>query len=440
MVQIELPVSDTTRPLSEIFADLAPRVRRMAVRWVGEDRADDVVQETFLRACRAYDRYEEEGKAWPWIRSIAQHVCTDVTRRARSDAAALERVRSYCWRTGADDTIAGVLAREDEAALKAALLQLNPRQRHVLVLRDLAGLSSREIATALDMTVEAVKSVLKRGRTAFRTAYAAVDDGYGGVVAVGMFAGLRRAWRRLTAVTAGPSATILACALVVTTVIALQQLARPWLSETNVSQTGPRAASAGRAGPGSQSHATAAHRRAAPRTAEELAADAALAAPAHHRAHDTNDNIPVVILRSQPTVPRFTPGPGRSVSPSLVTLPKLDTGGESSSVAIDTNVDTCDVQTDAATDEVPAQQTLSDVESTAGCTEVGVTTLVAVPANPPDEVPVPSSVTADSESIAATQDSTERNAENLAGEAQDMTVPSPQPPTMTDEAPSIPMG
>lgn len=204
-----------------VFVELAPRVRRLAARWVGENLADDVVQETFLRAWRAYDRYVDEGKAWPWIRSIARHVCSDMARRSRSQAAIVERV-SFCHRRGsADDTLAAVVARSAGTEVRAALERLEARQRHVLLLRDLHGQSTRETAAALGMTTEAVKATLKRARAAFRATYLGLAESrYVG----GLIAGLgtmRRSFRRATSAVATPANAVLFGTVAVATTLSL---------------------------------------------------------------------------------------------------------------------------------------------------------------------------------------------------------------------------
>lgn len=208
-------------PLPEVFAELAPRLRRLAARRVGEDLADDVVQETFLRAHRAYDRYVDDGRSWAWIRNIAEHVCIDLVRRSRVEAAAVERVSSYRYASCADETFASVEAHEDRVAMAAVLAQLQPRQRRVLVLRDFHGWSTHEVATALGMTIDGVKATLKRARGSFRTAYAGLSGGRYVAGVLGAIAAVRRALRRTTAATGSVNAVLVSALAVVTLTLSL---------------------------------------------------------------------------------------------------------------------------------------------------------------------------------------------------------------------------
>jgi len=214
-------LADSRPPLPEVFAELAPRLRRLAARRVGENFADDVVQETFLRAHRAYDRYVDDGRSWAWVRNIAEHVCIDFVRRSRIEAAAVERVSSYRYAASADETFASVEAHEDRLAMAAALAQLQPRQRRVLVLRDFHGWSTHEVATALGMTIDGVKATLKRARGSFRTAYAGLSGGRYVAGLLGAIAAVRRALRRTTAATTGSVNVVLVSALVVVTTLTL---------------------------------------------------------------------------------------------------------------------------------------------------------------------------------------------------------------------------
>jgi RNA polymerase sigma-70 factor (ECF subfamily) len=207
MIEVgDLPKTEE-RTLSEMFAEYAPRVRRLACRRVGRDAADDVVQEVFLRAHRAYDRYVEEGKSWSWIRLIAERVCIDVQRRSRChdalpDVDACAGAAVDVGATDDDHTFSLVVARQQGGTVMSVLASLSPRQRRVLVLREVGGWSNDEIAAEHGMTIEGVKATLKRARATFRTTYAAhasQPGGLGAVVAVlGAVRRLRRLLRRLS--------------------------------------------------------------------------------------------------------------------------------------------------------------------------------------------------------------------------------------------------
>jgi RNA polymerase sigma-70 factor, ECF subfamily len=138
--------------------------------------AEDVVQETFLRAWVNRDTYEGRSSFRAWLYRIATNACLDMIKRSRRtvtfdpQAGAPSEVD---WLEpfpdsrlpGHDDPAAATVARETiELAYIAAIQHLPPRQRAVLVLRDAIGWSAQETADLLEMSVAAVNSALQRGR------------------------------------------------------------------------------------------------------------------------------------------------------------------------------------------------------------------------------------------------------------------------------------
>ena len=147
------------------------------------DDSADLVQETFLRAWRGRERFGADGR-WElraWLYRIATNACLDVLRRrpprvmppdvaepddpsvAPSPQADLPWLQPYP--TLAED----VVARETiELAFIAAIQHVPPRQRAVLILRDVLGWSASDAAEHLDLTVAAVNSALQRARATLR--------------------------------------------------------------------------------------------------------------------------------------------------------------------------------------------------------------------------------------------------------------------------------
>jgi RNA polymerase sigma-70 factor, ECF subfamily len=152
--------------------------------------AEDLVQETMLRAWRARDRYDEHvASVRTWLYKIATNAClTALEGRARrplpsglgtpSDDPHAPLVPSFDvpWlqpfpdaRLGGDpaDPATQVIRRGSlRLALVAAIQVLPPRQRAVLVLRDVLEFSAAEVAGMLDTSVAAVNSALQRARAA----------------------------------------------------------------------------------------------------------------------------------------------------------------------------------------------------------------------------------------------------------------------------------
>ncbi len=126
--------------------------------------ADDAVQETMLRAWKGSDRYEPRAQLTTWLHAIATNVClTAIARRRKRPAEVtedLEHLQPY-----PDRLLDDLVARETvELAFITAIQLLSPKQRAVLILRDVLGWSAKEAAEALDDTVAAVTSALQRAR------------------------------------------------------------------------------------------------------------------------------------------------------------------------------------------------------------------------------------------------------------------------------------
>jgi RNA polymerase sigma-70 factor (ECF subfamily) len=147
--------------------------------------AEDAVQETFIRAWRGFDRFEGRSALRSWLYSIATNVCLDMLsgreRRARPmdlgdaqspDAANLNTLAETTWIQPIPSALAaeGDPAEVAEAretlrlAFVAALQHLPPRQRAVLILREVLRWKASEVAQLLDTSVASVNSALQRAR------------------------------------------------------------------------------------------------------------------------------------------------------------------------------------------------------------------------------------------------------------------------------------
>jgi RNA polymerase sigma-70 factor, ECF subfamily len=141
--------------------------------------AEDLVQETMLRAWQARARYDSSrASVRTWLYRIATNVClTALERRARrplpsglgapseDPAAPLTPALDVPWLEPFPDARLDIGVRADmRLALVAAMQVLPPRQRAVLVLREILEFSAAEVAAQLETTVPAVNSALQRAR------------------------------------------------------------------------------------------------------------------------------------------------------------------------------------------------------------------------------------------------------------------------------------
>jgi RNA polymerase sigma-70 factor, ECF subfamily len=152
--------------------------------------AEDLVQETFLRAWKAYDRFEGKSSVRTWLHRIATNTClTALEGRSRralpvglgaaaSDPAAelVERTE-VPWLEPLPDPSVVVGSRESvRLAFVAALQHLSPRQRAVLVLREVLQWKAAEVAEAIGTSTAAVNSLLQRARSQLEAAGPSSED------------------------------------------------------------------------------------------------------------------------------------------------------------------------------------------------------------------------------------------------------------------------
>lgn len=131
---------------------------RLAMALLGSQAdADEAVQETLLRAHRGMATYRAEGSVKAWLCGIARHVCAHMLETRRKGRELLEVVPAE---TGeARDVFA---SRRQARVLRDALAKLKPSEREALVLRFVADLSHREIATACGLDEAAARKRISR--------------------------------------------------------------------------------------------------------------------------------------------------------------------------------------------------------------------------------------------------------------------------------------
>ena len=148
------------------------------------DDSEDHVQETFLRAWRNRASFGADGRfeLRAWLYRIATNACLDTLRRrparvlppdvaeAADPTAPIPPPAELPWLQPYPDRLLDeVVARETiELAFMAAIQHLPPRQRAVLILRDVVGWSAKDAAALLELTVASVNSALQRARGTLR--------------------------------------------------------------------------------------------------------------------------------------------------------------------------------------------------------------------------------------------------------------------------------
>jgi RNA polymerase sigma-70 factor (ECF subfamily) len=182
-----------------LIGPFRPEIKVHCYRMLGSaHEAEDLVQETFVRAWRGLDQLEEKGAIRAWLYRIATNVClTALARRTdrhrflpdsqspasdrmpdgRPDAAAAW-LEPYPDREleGIADVTAGPAVRYElgesvRLAFVAAIQQLPPRQRAILLLCDVLGWSSQEVALLIGGSVASINSALQRARVTVGNGY-----------------------------------------------------------------------------------------------------------------------------------------------------------------------------------------------------------------------------------------------------------------------------
>ena len=197
-----LAIRKAQRGDHDAFRSLVERhtqaVFRLAWRITGNTvDAEDMVQETFLRAWKAYDRFEGKSSVRTWLHRIATNTClTALEGRARrplptglgapsSDPTGelIERTE-VPWLEPLPDSVdhpadPSVIVGSRESvrlAFVAALQHLSPRQRAVLVLREVLQWKAAEVADAIGASTAAVNSLLQRARSHLKAAGPSSED------------------------------------------------------------------------------------------------------------------------------------------------------------------------------------------------------------------------------------------------------------------------
>ncbi|HEX6444783.1 MAG TPA: sigma-70 family RNA polymerase sigma factor [Streptosporangiales bacterium] len=179
-------------PVDEDFLRQADAYRRELTahcyRMLGSIQdAEDLVQETYLRAWRAYDRFEGRSSLRTWLHRIATRACltalessgrrmlpTGLGAPSADPGIPVEESHEVPWlepvpddlvSTDGSDPAAVATSKESiRLAFVAALQHLPPRQRAVLILRDVLQWRAAEVAEAVGVTTTAVNSILQRAR------------------------------------------------------------------------------------------------------------------------------------------------------------------------------------------------------------------------------------------------------------------------------------
>jgi RNA polymerase sigma-70 factor (ECF subfamily) len=155
----------------EAFSHLVRRheqmVLRTGLRILGRlDLAQDAAQEAFLRLHRYLARFDESRELGPWLYRVVVNVCRDASRRSRwPRLLSLDEARELA---SVDEDVSAmdeaVTLDQQRRLVQAALLTLPLKEREAVVLRDIEGLTTAEVAQILGSSQGTVRSQISTGR------------------------------------------------------------------------------------------------------------------------------------------------------------------------------------------------------------------------------------------------------------------------------------
>jgi len=170
--------SPATRPdvdqrVTELVDRHADAIYRLALSVVRDPSlAEDVVQETIVKAWQSLGTFRGEGSMRSWVLSIAHNTAVSTLRRSRERATDPRLMPDSEEPLGVERHSEG---RADLRLLAAALETLDPVSRSIVVLRDVEGMAYQQIADALDVPLPTVKTRLLRARRELQRAVLAQE-------------------------------------------------------------------------------------------------------------------------------------------------------------------------------------------------------------------------------------------------------------------------
>jgi len=164
---IRLALSGDSAAFEQIVARYDRRVMSLAIRLLGSpDDAQDAAQEVFLRAFKYLHRLDLQKPIEPWLMQMTVNVCRDIGRKRQQRRNTFLEI-SQPEEMIADrscDPLSGVTGEQERQMIRTALNSLPEKERRAIVLRDVEGLTTSEVAAILHSSETTVRSQISRGR------------------------------------------------------------------------------------------------------------------------------------------------------------------------------------------------------------------------------------------------------------------------------------
>jgi RNA polymerase sigma-70 factor (ECF subfamily) len=172
---LERAVAGDSAAFVQLIVRYERRVLTLAWRLMGNmDDAKDAAQEVFLRAFKYLHRYDPARPLEGWIVRIAVNVCRDLARSQRQREALPLKLDLPKHNSDPHSSLA---LDERKHLLDRALQGLTEKERNALILRDIEGFSTAEVASFLGLSQSAVRALIGRGRVKMRVAITRMKGG-----------------------------------------------------------------------------------------------------------------------------------------------------------------------------------------------------------------------------------------------------------------------
>ena len=149
----------------EVVARYQQSVFNVCYRMLGERmEAEDLAQESFIRAYTRLETFDAERPFGPWIRRVATNVCLNHIQKQKPESYEFDEERDRSPATARDEPEASLQSVQSAAEVHRAIVALPGNYRAVIELRHFQDLSYSEIAQALELPLSDVKSHLYRAR------------------------------------------------------------------------------------------------------------------------------------------------------------------------------------------------------------------------------------------------------------------------------------
>jgi RNA polymerase sigma-70 factor (ECF subfamily) len=168
---VRLALRGDRAAFEQIIIRYESRVMTLAVRLLGSrDDAPDAAQEVFLRAFKYLHRVDTRKPLEPWLFRIAINVCRDLMRRGARRRATFVDADPAEPIDQSSDPCVGLERKQQRVLLQRALERLPEKERLAIVLRDIEGLSTADVAAILQSSETTVRSQVSRGRLRLKAA------------------------------------------------------------------------------------------------------------------------------------------------------------------------------------------------------------------------------------------------------------------------------